>query len=39
MKSTTALALTLSLAGGTLAAQDATVRSLVCKAIAGVQDR
>ena len=39
MKSTAALALLLSLAGGTLAAQDATVRSLLSKDLAGVQGR
>ena len=35
MKSTAALALSLSLAGGTLVAQDATVRSLLSKDLAG----
>ena len=39
MKSTAALALSLSLAGGTLAAQDATVRSLLSKDLAGVPGR
>ena len=36
MKSTAAFALSLSLAGGTLVAQDATVRSLLSKDLAGV---
>jgi hypothetical protein len=36
MKSTTVLALSLSLAGGTLVAQDATVRSLLSKDLADV---
>jgi quercetin dioxygenase-like cupin family protein len=35
MKSTAALALSLSLAGGTLVAQDAAVRSLLSKDLAG----
>jgi quercetin dioxygenase-like cupin family protein len=35
MKSTAALALSLSLAGGTFVAQDATVRSLLSKDLAG----
>jgi quercetin dioxygenase-like cupin family protein len=35
MKRTAALTLTLSLAGGTLAAQDGTVRSLLSKDLAG----
>jgi quercetin dioxygenase-like cupin family protein len=39
MKSMATLALSLSLAGGTLAAQDATVRSLVSKDLAGVPGR
>jgi quercetin dioxygenase-like cupin family protein len=39
MKSTAALALALSLAGGTLVAQDATVRSLLSKDLAGVPSR
>jgi quercetin dioxygenase-like cupin family protein len=39
MKITVALALSLSLAGGTLVAQDATVRSLVSKDLAGVPGR
>jgi quercetin dioxygenase-like cupin family protein len=39
MNSTAALALSLSLAGGTLAAQDATVRSLMSKDLAGVPGR
>jgi quercetin dioxygenase-like cupin family protein len=36
MKSTALLALTLSLAGGTLLAQDATVRSLMSKDLGGL---
>ena len=36
MKSTAALTLSLSLAGGTLVAQDATVRSLLSKDLVGV---
>ena len=36
MKSTALLALTLSLAGGTLLAQDATVRSLLSKDLGGL---
>ena len=36
MKSTAALALSLSLAGGTLVAQDATVRSLLSKDLGGL---
>jgi quercetin dioxygenase-like cupin family protein len=39
MKSTAALALSLSLAGGTLVAQDGTVRSLLSKDLAGVPGR
>jgi quercetin dioxygenase-like cupin family protein len=39
MKSTAVLALSLSLAGGTLVAQDATVQSLVSKNLAGVSSR
>jgi quercetin dioxygenase-like cupin family protein len=39
MKSTAALALSLSLAGGTLVAQDATVRSLLSKDLARVPGR
>ena len=39
MKSTAALALSLSLAGGTLVAQDATVRPLLSKDLAGVPGR
>ena len=39
MKNTAALALSLSLAGGTLLAQDATIRSLSSKDLAGVPDR
>ena len=39
MKSPAALALSLSLAGGTLVAQDATVRSLLSKDLAGVPGR
>ena len=39
MKSTAALALSLLLAGGTLVAQDATVRSLLSKDLAGVPGR
>ncbi len=39
MKNTAALALSLSLAGGTLVAQDATVRSLLSKDLAGVPGR
>lgn len=39
MKSTAALALSLSLAGGTLVAEDATVRSLLSKDLAGVPGR
>jgi quercetin dioxygenase-like cupin family protein len=39
MNSTAALALSLSLAGSTLAAQDATVKSLVSKDLAGVPGR
>ena len=35
MKNTAALVLSLSLAGGTLVAQDATVRSLLSKDLAG----
>ena len=36
MKNTAALVLSLSLAGGTLVAQDATVRSLLSKDLAGI---
>jgi quercetin dioxygenase-like cupin family protein len=36
MKNTAALVLSLSLAGGTLAAQDATVKSLLSKDLAGI---
>jgi quercetin dioxygenase-like cupin family protein len=39
MKSTAVLALSLSLAGGTLVAQDVTVRSLLSKDLAGVPGR
>ena len=39
MKSTAALALSLSLAGGTLVAQDATVRPLLSKDLVGVPGR
>jgi quercetin dioxygenase-like cupin family protein len=39
MKSTTALALSLSLAGGTLVAQDATVRPLLSKDLEGFPDK
>jgi quercetin dioxygenase-like cupin family protein len=39
MKSTAALALSLSLAGGTLVAQDGTIRSLLSKDLAGVPGR
>ena len=39
MKSTAALILSLSLAGGTLVAQDATVQSLLSKDLAGVPGR
>ena len=39
MESTAALALSLSLAGGTLVAQDATVRPLVSKDLVGVPGR
>lgn len=39
MKSTAVLALSLSLAGGTLVAQDATLRSLLSKDLAGVSGR
>jgi quercetin dioxygenase-like cupin family protein len=39
MKSTAVLALSLSLAGGTLVAQNATVRSLLSKDLVGVPDR
>ena len=39
MKNTAALVLSLSLAGGTLVAQDATVRSLLSKDLAGIPER
>jgi len=39
MKSTAALVLSLSLAGGTLVAQEATVRSLLSKDLAGAPGR
>jgi quercetin dioxygenase-like cupin family protein len=39
MKNTAALALSLSLAGGALVAQDATVRPLFSKDLAGVPGR
>ena len=39
MKNTAALALSLSLAGGTLVAQDATVRPLLSKDLVGVPGR
>jgi quercetin dioxygenase-like cupin family protein len=39
MKTTAALAISLSLAGGTLVAQDAKVRSLLSKDLAGVPGR